>query len=1046
MLNKRLRPIFVAFALVLSQFSMVGAARADVNSIQIDQAAAEPTSYNHATGGGAWNAGTQNVNIRKSLEGEDFVCNDFISYLTKMTVPNTDDLKALGAMTFDLNYSIGMDTTGKSGVALGEPVSAQINLGDGANVNSETTTATITNTSSTGPMFSKGAELLKTVRLGGVYAGETVVLRIDTQLHCQTGSNPTGNLQFRFMSGYLVFKNGTMPVSPAQALNGGNQTIDLQHADVFVAPAITLAKTVTSYNGTCPGQESITIEPTAQVKFCYVVTNNSNSAGKIGAPLYNITQISDDNGIYPDFKVTLTSGLTDLDGDGVADDLAAGASAYGEYVTAFDGETDSTVVNTATVSGYDKPVDGLEYKASDTATVYVDAPTPMITIDKLTNGVDGGTFAVGSTVNWTYLVKNTGDRTLFSVHVIDNQGVTVTCPKSELAVDESMTCTASGTAIAGNYANTGTAYGTWDSTEVSATDASSYFGANPKIDIQKTPDSQLVKQGDKASFTITVTNTGNVDLTGVVVTDTLASDCSKTIGDLAVSAQQSYTCLSPEITGNLTNVASVVGYLGSTQVTDEDSANVTIDYLPNIEVTKSADPTTVLETGGDVTFTFSVKNKAPEDFTLTSLKDDKFGDLNTQGNCSVPQTIAAGATYTCSITKSVASDTLTAHIDVFTAEGHDPENNPGSGSDDATVNFTDVKPSFTVTKTPNPSEILESGGDVAYTYLVTNNSKEKLFLISMEDNKLGDLNGKGTCVVPQEIAGLGTYSCTVTTKLGDWTLTPVDNTVTVWGEDNEGNKESETAVAQVKFIDIIPKISITKSVNPTVIRSTGGEVDYTFVITNTGLETVTVTSLVDPKIALSADCLALIGKSIPVGGNLQCVTHLTQVFPAGTIFTNTVTAEAKDNENNLATANASASLKNYWFGRTPGYWKNHPEAWLSGYLPSATIQSIFTIPTSLMSGGVKLDLDNNKNIDTLIAGLGYKGGTNLSGGAQILLRASIAALLNKAYYGADYPAETSVSALIAHVNSVLASLNRDKYIALATIYDKWNNGVEGPLP
>jgi len=109
------------------------------------------------------------------------------------------------------------------------------------------------------------------------------------------------------------------------------------------------------------------------------------------------------------------------------------------------------------------------------------------------------------------------------------------------------------------------------------------------------------------------------------------------------------------------------------------------------------------------------------------------------------------------------------------------------------------------------------------------------------------------------------------------------------------------------------------------------------------------------------------------------------------------------------------------------------------------IQSVFTIPSALLTGS-NLDLDKNGTRDTLMAGLGYKGGSALAGAAQILLRASVAALLNEAYYGAQFPAESSVSALIARVNSVLATQNRSNYLALATEYDKWNNGIHSPLP
>lgn len=453
----------------------------------------------------------------------------------------------------------------------------------------------------------------------------------------------------------------------------------------------------------------------------------------------------------------------------------------------------------------------------------------------------------------------------------------------------------------------------------------------------------------------------------------------------------------------------------------------------------------MVETGGAVTFTFSVKNKAPENFTLKTLVDDKFGDLNGQGTCVVPQTIAAGVTYSCSIIKTLASDALVAHLDVLTATGQDPEGNPASGSDDATVTFIDVLPSVTVTKTGSPSVLPESGGNVTFTFVVKNNSLENLYLSSITDDKFGNLNGKGTCSVPQTLPGSGTYTCVYTAALGDWTLNPFDNTVTVVGSDNDGNSASDSDSFRVTFTDLLPQISMTKTVNPTFVRSTGDYVDYTFTIFNTGPETVQLTSFTDPQIALSSSCLALVGQMIPVGGNLQCVTNLFMVIGAGASFTNTATAIAKDNENNSVSASASALLKSYWFGRSPGYWKNHLEDWNSGYTPTMNIQDVFTVPSSLLSGGI-LDLDGNKVKDTLMAGLNYKGGSGITGAAQIMFRAAVAALLNEAYYGADFPAESSVSALIARVNTVLATLNRANYLALAGEYDKWNNGVEGPLP
>jgi hypothetical protein len=72
-----------------------------------------------------------------------------------------------------------------------------------------------------------------------------------------------------------------------------------------------------------------------------------------------------------------------------------------------------------------------------------------------------------------------------------------------------------------------------------------------------------------------------------------------------------------------------------------------VSVPPAIRVTKTADPTHVPETGGNVTFTFLVENIGPEDVTLTSLSDTQFGSLDGKGSCDVPQTILIGGSYSC---------------------------------------------------------------------------------------------------------------------------------------------------------------------------------------------------------------------------------------------------------------------------------------------------------------------------------------------------------------------------------------------------------------
>ena len=289
------------------------------------------------------------------------------------------------------------------------------------------------------------------------------------------------------------------------------------------------------------------------------------------------------------------------------------------------------------------------------------------------------------------------------------------------------------------------------------------------------------------------------------------------------------------------------------------------------------------------------------------------------------------------------------------------------------------------------------------------------------------------------IAQVVTFTCTKLNVQGSFT-----NVVTVTTNTDQG-VITDTDSADVVVV-VLPDITLSKVANVLTIPATGGPVDYTLRVSNVGTTTVTLTSLTDNKVALSPACVALIGQTIAAGSYLQCVIPGVIVTWTGDpSFINTATAVGTDALQNSDTATASATVTFGWYGRTPGYWKNHPEAWTSGYTPNQFIQDVFTIPTSFLKSGV-LDISSPSGKDRLIEGLAYKGGTNLNGAFQILMRAAIAALLNEAYYGNYYPGATSTTALIAQVNGVLATQNRSSYLTLATTLDNWNNAIHSSLP
>ena len=110
-----------------------------------------------------------------------------------------------------------------------------------------------------------------------------------------------------------------------------------------------------------------------------------------------------------------------------------------------------------------------------------------IEIEKSTNGIDadtapGPSIPVGDPVTWEYVVTNTGNATLTNVAVTDDKGVVVTCPQDTLAPGESMSCVATGTAVAGQYSNIGIVKANYGDDNLTATDPSHYFGTDSPVE------------------------------------------------------------------------------------------------------------------------------------------------------------------------------------------------------------------------------------------------------------------------------------------------------------------------------------------------------------------------------------------------------------------------------------------------------------------------------------------------------------------------------------------------------------------------------------
>jgi uncharacterized repeat protein (TIGR01451 family) len=421
--------VFTSLILALIVVGLFAApVHADGGDFSLDLTAAAPYTYDHSTGGGAFNDRTVGVNsdIVESLEGGDFRCGDIVTYLTQILV----DAGATGAQTIEIDYEFLGNSTGQAGVGMIDIVDAKINYGpvqngagpggvDSGISDDGNSVASLISESIAPPAFTSGSVLAGTVKITDLEAGEKVVLRIDVLLDCDPDSNPTGNLQASVKAARVV--------SPTlDTISAGAQTIPfLQVGNVIDAgePALEVVKTVMAAGGTCgvDDGDSLTVNKNDQVVYCYTVTN-------VGTATAFDVVLTDDSGTPgisgDDFTVTL-SPLVD------GTDLASGASASGQS-SAITMSIAGTIVNTATAVGYaDETGRDLPNapNPTDDDTASVDVVFADITLDKsVYSGHSSGAGCPGNSdllvergtnVTYCFIVTNTGETDLAPVFIND---------------------------------------------------------------------------------------------------------------------------------------------------------------------------------------------------------------------------------------------------------------------------------------------------------------------------------------------------------------------------------------------------------------------------------------------------------------------------------------------------------------------------------------------------------------------------------------------------------------------------------------------------
>jgi SdrD B-like domain len=385
-----------------------------------------------------------------------------------------------------------------------------------------------------------------------------------------------------------------------------------------------------------------------------------------------------------------------------------------------------------------------------------------------------GTITFNDALQYQFTVTNIGDTSLSSVHVTDNSfGMTITCPATTLAASASMTCTAAPLhTITLSEANGGSV--TQVSTALSAYAGKSYTkSATLVTPISQNPDIQMVKNlasyddhdssssitaADGLWYQFTITNSGNVSLTNISVTDnTFAIPVTCPVTSLSPTASTICAADTAHIitgaessAGQVSNTATGSGKFNNSTYTDsntlitvvipvplgtisgqvrEDSdgdgdlldpdpgiAGVTV-YLTDSTNTVTLDTTTT-DPGGTFTFNnllagmYIIHETDPSGFASTA-------DSNGANDNQVPVTLASGETRSDIAFLDKADTPACTAPDP--ANGFVASTNPANGAVNVSMTTTEITITYN-------QPMMDTGGqsvDRVDKYAFTNQTSNK---------------------------------------------------------------------------------------------------------------------------------------------------------------------------------------------------------------------------------------------------------------------------------------------------------------------------------
>jgi len=479
--------------------------------------------------------------------------------------------------------------------------------------------------------------------------------------------------------------------------------------------------------------------------------------------------------------------------------------------------------------------------------------------------------------------------------------------------------------------------------------ASASLNAQPTADIRvaKTVDNPAPNVGTNIVYTITATNAGPNDATGVAVADPLpagtafvsavasqgsyiAANGIWTIGAIANGASATLT-LTATVTlpGDITNTATVSGSDQFDPITANNSGGVTVNgQSADVQVVKTVDNANPI-VGDTVTFTITATNNGPSSatgLTITDLLPSELAFVSAAPSQGVYDALTGawtlgalaatgpGANATLTIVATVISDGgFTNSAAISAADQPDP--NPSNDVSEVVVTPI-ASADLALTKTGPATAI--AGQQVAYTLTVTNNGPSSAANVTLDDPTpagLAFVSATAPCAAGfpcnlGTIAAGGSTTITAIFAVPSSASGSIANTASVGSDTFDPNAGNNTSTANTNVI-AQADLLVVKSGPASVIA--GAPIAYSVVVTNNGPSDANGTTFSDAVPAaitgVTASCGAPTGGAVcgavNVAGNN--VTSTITTLPSGASVTFTINGTAPADGFTSLTNTASAA-------------------------------------------------------------------------------------------------------------------------------------------